>query len=186
MNPRSIREALRKLNPAVHCISFKTVFIITPLLLVGLSLPSCNLLSTAAGLGVAKLKFGCLPQGTLIDTTNGPVKIETLTCGMTIVGYHGKPVQITQIHQYRENPASSRYLTICFSNHSTISASPKHRIDGVPASELQVGDICGAHTVTGIESLHGVSRSYDLLTEDTGYRISGIPVNSMIEEMRTP
>ena len=26
-------------------------------------------------------------------------------------------------------------------------------------------------------------RSYDLLTTDSGYRISGIPVNSMIEEM---
>jgi hypothetical protein len=114
------------------------------------------------------------------------VKIETLKCGTAIIGFHGKPVQITQIHQYRENPSSSRYLTIRFSNHSTISASPKHRIDGIPASELHVGDACGAYTVTGIESLQGVSRSYDLLTEDTGYRIAGIPVNSMIEEMLAP
>ena len=29
----------------------------------------------------------------------------------------------------------------------------------------------------------GVEFSYDLLTEDLGYRIDGIPVNSMIEEM---
>ena len=29
----------------------------------------------------------------------------------------------------------------------------------------------------------GVEYSYDLLTEDMGYRIDGIPVNSMIIEM---
>jgi hypothetical protein len=32
-------------------------------------------------------------------------------------------------------------------------------------------------------SLNGVSRSFDLLTDDAGYRIGGIPVNSMIAEM---
>lgn len=37
--------------------------------------------------------------------------------------------------------------------------------------------------MTRIESLGGVSRSFDLLTEDAGYRIAGIPVNSMISEM---
>ena len=28
-----------------------------------------------------------------------------------------------------------------------------------------------------------MTKSYDLLTEDAGYQIQGIPVNSMIEEM---
>jgi hypothetical protein len=183
MNLKSTRKDLRILFPEVGCILIRNVFLISSLLATASLLPSCGLLGAAVGLGVAKLQFGCLPEGTLIDTTAGPVRIETLKSGDSIVGFHGKPVQITQIHQYRENPATSRYLTIHFSNRSSISASPKHRIDGIPASDLDVGDVCGAHTVTRIESLARVSRSFDLLTEDPGYRIAGIPVNSMIEEM---
>lgn len=146
-------------------------------------LPSCNLIGTALGLGLAKLQFGCLPQGTRIDTAAGPVKIENLKSGDVITGFHGKPVLITQIHQYQEDPATSRYLTVRFANGSVVSASPRHRIDGTPAADLHVGDRCGSQIVTGIGTLGGVSRSFDLLTEDPGYRIAGIPVNSMIEEM---
>ncbi|MEY3897583.1 MAG: Hint domain [Verrucomicrobiota bacterium] len=161
----------------------KVIFFVVPFLLAGLLLPSCNLIGTALGLGLAKLQFGCVPEGTWIDTAAGPVKIETLKSGDFIFGFNGKPVQITQIHQYREDPATSRYLTIHFSHGEAVSASPRHRIDGVPAARLRVGDACGSQTVTRIEPLHGVSRSFDLLTEDPGYRIAGIPVNSMIEEM---
>lgn len=148
-----------------------------------LPLPSCNLIGTALGLGLAKLQFGCLPEGTRIDTTSGPVKVEDLKSGDLITGFHGDPVRITQIHQYREDPATSRYLTVHFANGSSFSVSPRHRIDGTPAAELNVGEQCGSHLVTRIEPLHGVSRSFDLLTEDSGYRIAGIPVNSMILEM---
>jgi len=148
-----------------------------------LALSSCSLIGTALSLGVAKLQFGCLPQGTLIDTLEGPVAIETLKSGDMVIGFDGGPVQINQIHQYREDPASSRYVTIHFKNRSTVSASPRHRINGVPAATLRVGDVCGSFTVSRVESLHGVARSFDLLTEDRGYRIGGVPVNSMIEEM---
>lgn len=157
--------------------------LLVPLLTLALSPPSCSLIGTALGLGVAKLQFGCLPEGTRIDTVHGPMQIETLKSGDTVIGFGGKPVHINQIHQYRENPASSRYLTIHFDTGASVSASPRHRIDGMPASRLKVGDTCGFATVTRIESLAGVSRSYDLLTEDAGYRIGGIPVNSMIAEM---
>jgi hypothetical protein len=37
--------------------------------------------------------------------------------------------------------------------------------------------------VAALSTRCGIKRSYDLLTEDEGYRIDGIPVNSMIEEM---
>ena len=37
--------------------------------------------------------------------------------------------------------------------------------------------------IVEIKWYDGVKRSYDLLTEDKGYRISGLPVDSMIEEM---
>jgi len=148
-----------------------------------LALPSCRLLGPALGLGMMKLQFGCLPQGTKIDTPDGPVRIENLKSGDTVVGFGGSQVQITQIHQYQEDPATSRYLTIHFANGATVSASLKHRVEGVPASDLKVGDVCASQVITRIESRKGVSRSFDLLTGDSGYRIGGIPVNSMIEEM---
>jgi hypothetical protein len=146
-------------------------------------LASCNLIGTALGLGLAKLQFGCLPQGTPIDTAAGPVKIESLRSGDVVTGFHGNPVRVTQIHQYHEDPATSTYLSIHFANGSVVRTSPRHRIDGIPACELDVGESCGSQTVSRIETLRGVSRSFDLLTEDPGYRIAGIPVNSMIEEM---
>lgn len=180
---KSIRKALRNHFPARGHVAIRAVFLIVVLVSTGWLLPSCGLIAPALGLGMAKLKFGCLPQGTLIDTADGPVKIESLKAGDLICGFSGKPVQITQIHQYREDPATSRYLTVSFTNGASISASPRHRIDHMPASRLVVGGVCGPHTVTRIEPLHGVSRSFDLLTEDAGYRIGGIPVNSMIEEM---
>ncbi|MEO5715029.1 MAG: Hint domain-containing protein [Luteolibacter sp.] len=148
-----------------------------------LTLPSCRLLGTALGLGMAKLQFGCLPHGTKIDTPGGPVRIENLRTGDTIIGFGGSRVQVAQIHQYQEDPATSRYLTVHFSNNSSVCASLKHRIDGIPAKDLKVGDTCGSQVITRIENRKGVSRSFDLLTGDSGYRIGGIPVNSMIEEM---
>lgn len=151
-----------------------------PLALFPLAPPSCNLLMSA---GMIKLQFGCLPEGTLIDTADGAVKIEDLKTGDAITGFRGKTVRIAQIHQYREDPATSRYLTVHFADGSAVSASPRHRIAGIPAKDLKAGDACASQVVTRVETLRGVSRSFDLLTEDAGYRIDGIPVNSMIEEM---
>ncbi len=130
-----------------------------------------------------KLRFGCLPEGTRIDTADGSVRIEDLKAGDWVTGFTGSPVRISQIHQYREDELTSRYLTLRFDNGAVVSASAKHRIDGVPAANLEVGDACGSQVVTRIEPRTGVTRSFDLLTEDAGYRIGGIPVNSMIEEM---
>ncbi len=142
-------------------------------------LPSCGLLN----LGLLKLQFGCVPQGVSIDTAAGPVRIENLKTGDTLIGYNGSQTRITQIHQYQEDPATSRYVSVSFSNGATVSVSAHHRIAGTPAAQLRIGDTCGSDTVTAIGEMHGVSRSFDLLTEDPGYRIGGIPVNSMIAEM---
>ncbi len=159
------------------------IFLAVSLLACATVLPSCRLIGTALGLGMVKLQFGCLPQGTRIDTPEGPVRIETLKTGDTVIGFTGSRVKVSQIHQYQEDPATSRYLTIHFADNSQVSLSLKHRIDGIPAKDLKLGDTCGSHVVTRIENRKGVSRSFDLLTSDSGYRISGIPVNSMIEEM---
>ena len=146
---------------------------------LALLLPSCSLLNLA----MLKLRFGCVPEGTRIDTASGAIQIEDLKTGDSITGFNGSQVRITQIHQYQEDPTTSHYLTVHFADGAAVSVSPRHRIDGTPAGKLKTGDRCGSQRVARIEILHGVSRSFDLLTEDPGYRISGIPVNSMIEEM---
>lgn len=183
MNPTSSSISLRKRSGTDALCRVGLSLLALPLVLCTLLLPSCNLIGTALGLGLAKLQFGCLPQGARIDTASGPVKVEDLKSGDLITGFLGNPVRITQIHQYQEDPATSRYLTVHFANGSRVSTSPRHRIDGTPAAELDVGENCGSQIVTRIEPLRGVSRSFDLLTEDPGYRIAGIPVNSMIAEM---
>jgi hypothetical protein len=160
------------------------VLIAASMALGAAALSSCNLIGPAVSMGLVKLQFGCLPEGTLIDTAAGPVEIEDLKSGDVVTGFHGSPVLVTQIHQYQEDPATSRYLTVHFDNGSAVSASPRHRICGTPAGELDAGERCGSHVVARVEALHGVSRSFDLLTEDPGYRIAGVAVNSMIAEMR--
>ena len=183
MSPATPSAASLKSGSVTGRCRVAVIFAAASVLLFASLLPSCNLLGTAAGLGLAKLQFGCLPQGTRIDTAAGFVEIENLKTGDLITGFHGDPIRITQIHQYQEDPATSRYLTVHFANGSAVSTSPRHRIAGTPAAALQAGDHCGSSMVTRIEPLHGVSRSFDLLTEDPGYRIGGIPVNSMIAEM---
>lgn len=155
------------------------LLLLVPIFVAALLLPSCGLLN----LGLLKLQFGCIPEGVHIDTASGPVRIEDLKAGDIVIGYNGSQVRINQIHQYREDPATSRYVTVSFAGGATVNVSSRHRIAGTPAGELRVGDACGSETVTAIGEMHRVSRSFDLLTEDPGYRIGGIPVNSMIAEM---
>ena len=145
-----------------------------------LALSSCGLLF---GLGMAKLQFGCLPEGVSIDTPDGPVAVELLQAGDQVIGYRGIPVTIRQVHQYREDPDAVRHIKVRFTNGAEVSLSPRHRIGGTQAGQLKVGDELGGHRVSAILPVTGVSRSFDLLTGDDGYRIHGVPVNSMIEEM---
>ena len=58
-----------------------------------------------------------------------------------------------------------------------------HRVAGKRAREIQINQTVASRKVTGIESRRGERHSYDLLTEDAGYQIHGVPVNAMIEEM---
>lgn len=154
------------------------------LLVIALGIPlffsGCNLALSAA---MAKLSFGCLPEGQLIDTPTGPRAIEKIQTGDEVIGFTGEAVAVLQIHQYRENPETAPYLAVSFESGTTIKLSPHHRIAGVAADDLNSGDTLAGFTVDRIERVSGVSRSYDLLTEDGGYQIGGVPVNSMIEEM---
>ena len=133
--------------------------------------------------GTAKSYFMCIPEGTKIDTPNGRIAIEDLKAGDSVNGYGSKPVEIMQKHEYRENPNLKRFLRIYFDDGDTIDLCDMHKIKGVHSKEYNVGDSINGKQIINIKWYDGVTRSYDLLTEDRGYRISGIPIDSMIEEM---
>lgn len=131
-----------------------------------------------------KLYFACLPAGTLIDTPTGAAAIETVQAGDWVVGFEGRAVQVLQKHAYLENPGTV-FLRVHFDDGAVVDLCRMHRVNGVRARDLHVGDSVAGRQVTGIEARRGETRSYDLLTEDRGYRIQRVPVNSMIEEMNT-
>jgi len=162
--------------------------------LMAISLTHCAVVGRTVGMAVAlvpmaismipvKLIFSCIPEGTAIDTPDGPKPIETLRPGDEVIGFSGKPVRIMQMHGYIEDPAGERFHEITFDNGAVVRLCDMHRIDGVRANRVMPGAQLGGQTVKFVTIYGGVERSYDLLTEDDGYRISGIPVNSMIEEM---
>ena len=137
------------------------------------------------GAVAAKIFFACIPEGTKIDTPDGSIPIEDLKSGDIVNGYGSKPVAITQKHEYKENPEPKRFLKIYFDDGDTIDLCDMHRIKGIRSREYNVGDSINGKEIINIKWYGGVTRSYDLLTEDKGYRISGVPVDSMIEEMNT-
>lgn len=169
--------------------SIKLIRVILVSLATGImvSLSGCSLIGPTVEMGLAlaplKLAFACIPEGTQIDTLNGSASIETLRVGDEVVGYDGQPVRVQQIHSYLEDTETDFYQ-VKFSNGSVVDLCGMHRIGGIRAKQLKVGSgISGGQIVTEIKTYRGTESSYDLLTEDSGYRVEGIPVNSMIEEM---
>jgi len=139
---------------------------------------------TAAGAYMAyKAWNSCIPEGTKIDTPDGEVPIEDIKTGMKVKGWHGGETEVLMSHQYKENPGPSRFYHIVFDNGGAVDCCDTHRIYGKRAMHYKPGDVVQSHKVTSITRYNGVERSYDLLTEDDGYRIGNIPVDSMIEEM---
>ena len=156
------------------------------LLLLALSLCGCSLLGGLIGaalpLAGMKLYFACIPQHTLVDTPAGPRAIEKLKAGDSVIGFSGKAVRILQMHSYMESPRTV-FLRVTFSDGAVVDLCGMHRIAGIRAREFEIGQSIAGRKVAGIESRRGETHSYDLLTEDAGYRIHGVAVNSMIEEM---
>ena len=138
--------------------------------------------STALPYAGLKLTFACIPEHTLVDTPSGQRPIEGLEAGELVTGFTGKPVLILQKHAYLENK-DTIFLRITFADSAAVDLCGMHRIAGIHAREIYIGQTIAGRKVTGIESRCGETHSYDLLTEDAGYRIDGVPVNSMIEEM---
>ena len=61
----------------------------------------------------------------------------------------------------------------------TVNVGGWHKVLNVRATDIKEED----PNVINKKEYKGVKFSYDLLTEDAGYRIDGIPVNSMIDEL---
>ena len=135
------------------------------------------------GMMAGKLYLKCIPEGTKIDTLDGPVAIEDIKAGTKVKGYYKAETEVLQVHQYKEDPAPHRFYHITFDNGGRVSCCDMHKIYNKPAKDYKVGDRIQNTKVTSITRYNGVERSYDLLTADGGYLIGGVPVNSMIEEL---
>ena len=134
-------------------------------------------------LGV-KATFLCIPEGELIDTPEGQVAIEDIRSGDSVIGFSGKPVKVLIKHEYAENPEAERFHRFYLDNGEDFSVCDMHRIEGERSMDYNVGNsFKGGEVIEHISVYGGVTRSYDLLTEDIGYRMSGVSVNSMIEEL---
>jgi hypothetical protein len=140
------------------------------------------LVSAAAPYAGIKMMFACIPEHTSIDTPTGPRPIEQFEPGDTLIGFGGKPVRVLQKHCYLESPKTV-FLHITFSDGASVDLCGMHRVMGIRARDIIVGRTVAGRKVLRIDSRTGETRSFDLLTEDAGYRIHGLPVNSMIEEM---
>ncbi|MCF7674965.1 MAG: Hint domain-containing protein [Akkermansiaceae bacterium] len=143
-----------------------------------------SLLRVAVPLAAGKLPFACLAEGTRVDTPSGPRAIERLEAGDQVIGYADTPVRILQKHCYLESPATL-FLRIGFDDGAEVELCGMHRLAGIRARNLRLDQVVAGRKIIRIGSRSGVTRSFDLLTEDPGYRIAGVPVNSMIEEMHT-
>ena len=137
-----------------------------------------DLVGTAATASAIKGSFLCIPKGIEIDSIDKTIAIEDIKPGDTVIGYNGKPVKVLQKHEYLEDPTKQRFYKVKFDNGSIVNVCDMHEIKGVAAKDI-------TENVVSKETYGGVEFSYDLLTEDLGYRIGDIPVNSMIPKMAT-
>ena len=132
---------------------------------------------------MVKVAMACIPEGTEIDTPDGPVPIEEIKAGNFVIGMDGKDDEVLQVHQYKEDPEPARFATVTFDDGSIVNCCDKHRISNKRTEDYRLHDKIGSREVTGVEWYNGVNRSYDILTATGGYRINGVPVNTMIPEM---
>jgi hypothetical protein len=167
-------------------MNHRLLILLPAALVLSVGLTGCNLiaplLNAALPLAGVKFAFSCLPEHVMVDTPTGPRRVGSVTAGDVVTGYGGQPVRVLQKHTYLESAATSFYV-VTFSDGAEVEVCGMHRVAGVRAKNLKPGEIVAGRRVVSVSRHSGEKRSCDLLTEDTGYRIGGVPVNSMIEEM---
>ena len=132
--------------------------------------------------GTVKIAMACMPGDQEIDTPNGPVPIQDLRGGDYVIGYDNTVKRIEQLSSYVENP-ETEFLKFALADGGSITVCGPHKILDIPAREWLVGSEMNGVQIVSITKVTGVTTSYDLMTSVGGYRIAGIPVNSMIPEM---
>ncbi len=143
---------------------------------------AASLIKTALPVAGIKYALACLPAGTWIDTPQGPRRVDGIEPGEWVIGYAGQPVRVLQKHSYLES-SQTTFFRVDFGSGKTVTLCGMHRICGERAKTLVPGQMLEGRRISAVTSFVGVQKSFDLLTEDAGYQISGVPVNSMIEEM---
>ena len=141
----------------------------------------------AKGLGAifsagSSLALSCMPGDQCIDTPTGPKAIKDLKGGDSVIGYDGEVAFIAQACSWNQNPLRT-FLTITREDGSSFTVCDDHKIMGIPAMEWVEGAELAGSLIKSIEASTGLLTSYDILTNQGGYRINGIPVNSMIPEI---
>jgi hypothetical protein len=132
--------------------------------------------------GAVKVAMLCMPGYQEIDTPNGPVPIQDLRGGDYVIGYDNTVKRIEQLCSYVENP-ETEFLEFTLADGGKITVCGPHKILDIPAREWLVGSEMNGVPIVSIGKVTGITTSYDLLTDVGGYRIAGVPVNSMIPEM---
>jgi len=132
--------------------------------------------------GQVKILLKCIPGYQEIDTPNGPVPIQDLRGGDYVIGYDNTVKRIEQLCSYVENP-ETEFLEFTLADGGKITVCGPHKILDIPAREWLVGAEMNGVAIVSIGKVTGITTSYDLLTDVGGYRIAGVPVNSMIPEM---
>ena len=142
-----------------------------------------NALKTAGAVVVGtKTYWNCMPGYQCIDTPNGPVPIQDLRGGDYVIGYDNTVKRIEQLCSYVEN-SETEFFEFTLADGGSITVCGPHKILDIPAREWVVGAEMNGVAIVSIGKVTGITTSYDLLTDVGGYRIAGVPVNSMIPEM---
>lgn len=141
-------------------------------------------------LSAAKIFFMCVPEGQRVDLPGGrSAPIQTVRAGDIVLGEDGEATTVLQVHQYVEDPASRRWRRIHLDGGRVLATCDLHLVgdseDQRPAGEVRPRQRLAGIRVVAIEQFGGVGRSYDLLTgsRSGGYRIAGVPVQTMIPHL---
>jgi hypothetical protein len=131
---------------------------------------------------VAKIMFSCMPGDQCIDTPSGPKPVKDLKGGDIVIGYNGEEAFIMQACSWNQDPTRT-FLTITREDGTAFTVCDTHKILGIPAMEWAEGADMAGSRIASITASNGLLTSYDILTNQGGYRIAGVPVNSMIPEI---
>jgi len=140
-----------------------------------------QLLGPAATLGAAKIAFGCVVEGTIIDGKDSKKAIEDIRAGDVIYDKDSNLTVVMWKYEFNEQSSVDKYIELTFENKVKIVLSDTHKIDGVPAKNLTIGE----NGLVSKKYVPMANRSYDILTEgrDGSYRSNGIGIDSMIPEL---